>query len=291
MEAAGVNFGPDGRRPLDNRFLARLLPLVERGAAALGLARAGRRNALGVRLREAELAFPDLPPAFDGYRLLHLTDLHLDAHPDLLPAVLAAVPRADLVVATGDYVFGHAAAPPGVARGLAAILRRAAPADGGFATLGNHDRAGTADALEAAGWRHLANESAVVERGGDRLVVTGVDDVRRFHTPAADAALAARPRGFGIAAVHSPDMAAAAAAAGCALYLCGHTHWGQIALPGGVPILAGTADRGRASGFWRHGGMLGWTGPGTGFSGAPLRFFTRSEATLFILRRARRTHC
>ena len=95
---------------------------------------------------------------------------------------------------------------------------------------------------------------------------------------------AARP--CKIALVHSPEVAHLAAPAGYALYLCGHTHAGQICLPGGQPIITNSALRWRhARGLWRRGDMLGYTSPGAGTSGLPVRYFTRGEVTVLTLRR------
>ncbi|MGE5504702.1 MAG: metallophosphoesterase, partial [Actinomycetota bacterium] len=96
---------------------------------------------------------------------------------------------------------------------------------------------------------------------------------------------------FGIALVHSPELAPEAAAAGHRLYLCGHTHGGQISLPGGIPVLThdqrrhGQVPRRLARGRWSHGAMTGITSTGAGASGIPLRFATPPEMLRITLRR------
>jgi predicted MPP superfamily phosphohydrolase len=85
--------------------------------------------------------------------------------------------------------------------------------------------------------------------------------------------------------VHSPEAALLAAEAGFALYLCGHTHGGQICLPGGIPVITNIQYRRRfASGPWRCGEMIGYTSRGLGTSGLPVRFFSRGEIALITLR-------
>ena len=97
-----------------------------------------------------------------------------------------------------------------------------------------------------------------------------------------------RLRGINIALVHSPELVHQAAEAGASLYLTGHTHGGQISLPGGRPILTNLATGQRfASGQWRCGSMLGYTSPGVGVSGLPVRFNTRGEVTVITLTRSR----
>ncbi len=115
---------------------------------------------------------------------------------------------------------------------------------------------------------------------------TGTDDVHYYYTDAARAALEAAPKGFKIALIHSAELADAAAEAGFSLYLSGHTHGGQVCLPGGLPIITHMSRHRRyASGLWRHGSMTGYTTTGIGVSGLPVRFNTRGEAVLITLRR------
>jgi len=255
---------------------------------ASGLFAAGRRRALDLRLVELDLAHPDLPPEFDGYRLLHLTDLHLDGMPELtgLIAGLVRGRPVELCVWTGDYRWRMHGTYDQILPGIAEIAAAVSAADGHLATLGNHDPAAIVDDLEALGLRVLLNETVTMRRGGASLHVTGLDDVHYFYTDAAAAALANAPAGFKIALVHSPEAAHLAAAAGYALYLCGHTHGGQVCLPGGRPILTNSALHWRhAKGRWRRGRMIGYTGNGAGTSGLPVRFFSRGEVTILTLRR------
>ena len=255
---------------------------------ASGLFEAGRRRALDVRLVEIELAHPELPPEFDGYRLLHLTDLHLDGLPGLDEAVMRLVrgTSVDLCVWTGDYRWRVHGGYQQVLPGIAGIAASISASDGHYATLGNHDPAAMLDDLEALGLRVLVNETVTIRRGGASVHITGLDDVHYFYTEAAAAALASAPAGFRVALVHSPEVAHLAAEAGYALYLCGHTHGGQVCMPGGHPILTNSALHWRhAKGRWRRGRMLGYTSNGAGTSGLPVRFFSRGEVTLITLRR------
>ncbi len=250
---------------------------------------AGTRRALDLRLVELALSHPDLPPEFDGYRLLHLTDLHLDGMPNL-DAVIARLvrnERVDLSVWTGDYRWRVHGAHEQVLPAIAKIVAAISSSDGHYATLGNHDPVAMADMLEGLGLRVLANETVSIHRGAASLHITGLDDVHYFYTDMAAAALAQAPAGFKIALVHSPEAAPLAADAGYALYLCGHTHGGQVCLPSGTPILTNSALHWRhARGLWRRGKMIGYTSNGAGTSGLPVRFFSRGEVTMITLRRA-----
>ena len=140
----------------------------------------GVRNALDIQSTEIELSFAGLPRAFDGYRILHISDPHFDT----LAGIEAALARrldnidVDLCVLTGDYMHRldcslDESIPP-MRRMTAAISAR----DGIVATLGNHDSAGMAAPLEGLGIRVLVNESLAIERGGGRMTSTGFTPMR-----------------------------------------------------------------------------------------------------------------
>jgi predicted MPP superfamily phosphohydrolase len=292
IEARDEKHTPFGTRTRHWGEFKRLLIAFNLLLKASGLFEAGRRRACALRLVERDMTFPDLPAEFDGYRLLHLTDLHLDGLPQLDDAIADLIRgrAVELCVWTGDYRFRVHGAYAQVLPGLAKIRAAVDVADGHLATLGNHDPSAMVGDLEAIGLRVLTNETVTIRRGAAALHVTGLDDVHYFYTEAAGAALANAPAGFRIALVHSPEAAPLAAAAGYALYLCGHTHGGQVCLPGGMPILTNSALHWRhAWGLWRRGRMIGYTSNGAGISGLPVRFFSRGEVTLLTLRCARLT--
>lgn len=290
LERSPFRSTPDGRR---RRRLWGVFESVSHlarwGLWAVGLHGRGVRNALDVRLVELEIGFPDLPPAFDGYRILQLADTHLDELPAIADRAAALVRTApvDLLALTGDY-RGKTKGPfRRAVELLAPVVEEAQAPDGKLALLGNHDPAEIVGPLEDLGLRVLLNESVTIRRGGDALSLTGVDDVHYFYTDQASRALREAQPGFRIALVHSPELADVAAEAGCRLYLCGHTHGGQICLPGGRPIITHLARcKAFAAGRWRCGAMEGYTSYGLGVSGAPLRFNSRGEAALITLRRS-----
>jgi predicted MPP superfamily phosphohydrolase len=253
----------------------------------------GQRNALDLRRVEIEVALPGLPPSFDGYRILQISDTHLDALPELVDAarrVLAGV-EVDLLALTGDI---HGAPPAPIAYSVELLMlalqdvRVLGPR---LAVLGNHDPVEMAALLEERGFDVLVNRSRVLERGGGRLRVTGLDDVHNFYTDAARAAFhdhedKDQRDECRIALVHSAEMADVANEAGYALYLSGHTHGGQICLPGGKPVITQlTRCRHAAAGLWRQGHMAGYTSAGLGVSEQPVRFNCRGEVTIITLRR------
>ncbi len=125
----------------------------------------------------------------------------------------------------------------------------------------------------------------MLERGRERITVTGLDDVHHFYTEGARQALLGGGRGFKIALVHSAEVADVAAEAGYSLYLCGHTHGGQVCLPGGRPLVTHlTQHRFAAAGLWQFGRMTGYTSRGAGVAVPPVRFNCRGEVVLITLR-------
>jgi len=252
-----------------------------------GLYARGRRNALSVQRVNLELKLKNLPLAFDGYRILHLSDLHMDMIHGLDESIARAVFEisVDLCVMTGDYRSGFSGPFDHIVKGLENIMAGIKTRDGFLATLGNHDEQKMASAFHAIHLPVLANETVTLTRSGETIHLTGIDDVNRFYTPAAEAALSLPDNAFGIALVHSPEMADTAAKAGYGLYLCGHTHGGQICLPGGIPVFVNLKRHARyAKGLWRRDGMTGYTSRGAGLCGLPARFFSKSEITVITLR-------
>ena len=294
MEASEVPHTPDG--PRGDWFGAvakRLLPVAGYALRAAGMYRRGVENALAPRHTMLPLAYEDLPAAFDGYRILHLTDLQLDALPDLASGLIARLDgtMCDLCALTGDFQAdpGGAIDDATLMKPLSALLSRIDARDGFLAILGNHDPCTTAGRLEAVGIRVLANEYVQLERNGEALDVVGLDDVGWFFTSGAQRALDAlpRPRPFTVALVHSPEFAAEAAAAGCRLYLSGHTHGGQICLPGGIPVITRLRrNRRLVRGRWAYGDMIGYTNAGIGVADLlPVRFNCPPEILTVELRR------
>ena len=295
MERARVKFSPFGRVPIPRvKLLQAASSSVRWLAGVAGLSGRIARTALDIQRTELELAFDHLPPAFDGYTIVQIADPHFDSLPGLDAAIAAAIDglAADLVVLTGDYRMIDTGAfdRRSLTRALGLLQDAINPADGVLAILGNHDTATMIEVLEGDfGIRVLVNETVDLRRGRDRLEIVGTDDPHRFHgARAADflERLGAATE-FRIALVHSPELASPMAELGAALYLCGHTHSGQICLPGGRPLICQLhAERALARGLWRRGEMVGYTSAGAGVSGSlPLRLNSRSEVVRIRLRR------
>jgi hypothetical protein len=258
------------------------VPYVLRLTGFLGR---GRANAARIQVTRNVVPIRGLPEALNGFTLLHLTDLHADISENAMRALPQALGGLsyDLCVITGDFrgrTFGPFARTVEIVREVAAAVR--VPMLG---VLGNHDTARIVPDLEAMGIRMLMNEAVAVDRDGVRLWVAGVDDPHHYRTDDISAAMSKIPVGEPVVLLaHSTERFAAAVEAGVSLMLCGHTHGGQICLPGSIPILTSTTmPRWLASGPWRHGGMHGYTSRGVGTSSVDARFNCPPEVVLHTL--------
>ncbi len=300
----GLRFVPLGEpvrateRPRRRRGVGRLLRAFEHDTSHW-LARHVHRRVPGIRwpydralragltVATAEIAVPLLPAPFDGVEILLITDVH--AGPFVSPAVLAqtftrmrAIP-ADLILLGGDLVTCRAEELDD----LAPALRSLAAPLGCFAVLGNHDHA-TGAPLEvlararACGIDCLDNRSVVLERRGARLTLAGIDDLRQGRPDLARALRGAEPPIVLLS--HHPDVAFDAARAGVALVLSGHTHGGQVVVPG-LPLLVRQSRHGLDAGRYRAGSTEVVVSRGLGVVGLPLRVGSPAEVVRLTLRR------
>ncbi|WP_181905508.1 metallophosphoesterase [Aestuariispira insulae] len=255
-------------------------------ARLIGLDWLGRHFGRRVRLAQHDFQLPRLPQAFRNFRLLHITDPHFDMDPDMAQAIINICNdvEVDLCVFTGDYRAGNDGACESIYPSFRSLIGGVKSRYGFWGILGNHDGTEMLEPLEATGLKILLNESVDLPIKGQILRLTGLDDVNCFYTEQADIALDADQSDFAIALVHSPEMASRAARAGYGLYLCGHTHGGQICLPGGKPLITHLhCEKDLYAGRWQRGDMTGFTSPGAGMSGLPYRFFCQPEVSLITL--------
>lgn len=254
----------------------------------LGLYRQGLRNAHALRLQRFEVSFPGLPPAFDGYQLLMMSDLHIDSELHLTPRaarIIAATP-ADALVLVGDYRYHLSGPYELVFKRIGQILAKAQVKDGIFAVRGNHDSPEMMREFPPIGVRVLNNENVRITRDGQSIYIVGVDEP---HYDQADdlplATITIPPRAFKILLAHTSEIYREAQSLGINFYLCGHTHGGQIRFKKFGPLITNVhAPRRFVQGFWKYKKMTGYTSNGIGTSAVPVRFNCPPEIVLFTLR-------
>ncbi|MEN6439528.1 MAG: CDP-archaeol synthase [Syntrophobacter sp.] len=255
----------------------------------LGIFGKGRRNALVVETREVSFRFPDLPRSFDGYRILFLTDLHLDGLEGLTEKLIEIVRRipVDLCILGGDFRMETSGPFANALSHLSALLPEIRARDGIVAVLGNHDCIEIVEKLEEIGIHFLVNQSLALERGEERLWLAGVDDAHYFKCHNPEQAFRDVPKdAFSIFISHSNEIYDQVGQYGPRLYLCGHCHDGQIKIPPfGALFTHSRAPRSLCSGRWSYRGMPGYTSAGVGVSGVPVRFNTKGEVTVITLER------
>jgi uncharacterized protein len=252
-----------------------------------GLHGRGLRNAERIQVRRHDMTFATLPPLFDGFTILHISDLHADASAGAMRHLseAAAGLRYDICVLTGDF-RGPSFGPYQAALDAMAQVRShlSGPV---YGVLGNHDSIRMLPGLEAMGIRMLMNECETIARDEQRIHLAGIDDAHYYRVHNIEKAGAPIADGaFSILLSHTPEVYRQAAHAGFNLLLGGHTHGGQICLPGSIPLrLDAVLPRRMGSGAWRYGGMIGYTSAGAGTSIVPVRFNCPPEITLLRLRR------
>jgi predicted MPP superfamily phosphohydrolase len=236
------------------------------------------------------LTLPRLAPAFDGYRVVQISDIHIGEWMtrSRLADVVSRVNRQqpDLVVITGDFVTAY---PDYYADDLILPLRQLAPRDGTLAILGNHDHwtnAGTVrEIIDAAGLVNVSNDVYTLERGGARQHFAGIDDYWEGHDRL-DLVLERLPAGEGaVLLAHEPDFADISAATGrFDAQLSGHSHGGQVIIPVIGPVVLPHLSRKYPVGQYQVGSMIQYTNRGVGMISPEVRFNCRPEVTVFTLR-------
>ena len=247
----------------------------------------GRRKTLDIRQKQNDIELPHLPAAFEGMTLLHLSDLHVDMYPEATHALIEFVHKLDydLCVVTGDYrawTSGPIDAAMDGMRSLCTVLKEPV-----YAVLGNHDSIRMAPELEDMGIQMLLNESTIIEQQGEKLYLAGIDDAHYYRVDNLEkSADGIPPDAVSILLSHTPEVYRQAAHCGFDVMLSGHTHGGQICLPGGYPLtLDANCPRYMGSGSWQYHTMQGYTSVGSGTSIVDVRLNCPPEVTLHRLHR------
>ena len=288
-------------------LLVVLLILVGVGVACVAYASLIERTWFALRRHPV----PCLPPGSQPVRILHISDLHFRNGQRRKRAFLArlAGTEPDLLVGTGDFLGGADAVDATVE-----AMTQIRPKTGALYVLGSNDYYGSKPAnpfkylagpsnrrlprgipnpwrelvagLDGSGWRLINNEALTISLDGlGNVDVVGLDDPHLRRHDITVASPRSSLAGFRLAVVHSPDAAPALADLGYDLIVCGHTHGGQLRVPGfGALVTNSTLPRSMARGLHRMNGSWLHVSAGMGTSPfAPVRFACRPEACLLEL--------
>jgi predicted MPP superfamily phosphohydrolase len=240
------------------------------------------------RLVRRTIAVPNLPAAFRGTTAAVVSDVH---HGPFVPLVyvrhiveMTNALNPDLVLLIGDYVHRH---PRYIAPGIEALGKLKADL-GRFAVLGNHDHWESApesrQALSESGISQADNTGFWIERGGARLRVCGIGDLWTDHQDLPAALGDASKRDAVILLSHNPDFAEKLRDDRVGLMLSGHTHGGQVVMPGyGAPIVPSRFGQKYLHGLVRGPACQVFVTRGVGTAGPPVRFLCRPEIVLITL--------
>lgn len=255
------------------------------------------RHEISVTTQPLRLA--NLPAAFQGYRVVQISDIHLDefTEPAFLDRIVAHVNRLapDLLLLTGDFV-SYGPLPASFARQAAyqcAEHLRALACRQRFAVMGNHDtQVGVAlvtDALKQGAVPVLYNEYVAIERDGAHLWLAGVADPAS-GTPDLFRAVPLNPDAPVLLMAHAPDYADVVAnhprGHRVDAMFSGHSHGGQVRLPIVGPLILPSMGRKYVEGLYRFDHLQLYVNRGIGTVGAPLRLNCPPEITVFTLEAA-----
>lgn len=270
-------------------------------AASAGLSAAfwqvAKQEARRIQFRRLDLVLPNLPFAFEGYRIAHLTDIHTDGTAiaeERLAEAVAWINRMqpDLVALTGDFVTLKRPADTGA---LIEQLQQLRASDGVFAVMGNHDHKRNRYMVEAAlqmcAIPNLANKVVPIERNGATVMLCGVDSLsrRRARLDRVLRALNKHDRANGekscaILLAHEPDFADISSPTyRFDLQLSGHAHGGQIRVPFVTRRVLPVYGERYSNGLYLVKGMTVYSNRGLGTTGLPLRFRCPPEVALITL--------
>ncbi|MEK7708537.1 MAG: metallophosphoesterase [Pseudomonadota bacterium] len=259
--------------------------LIRLAIQLVGMYERGQSNARNLQVKTNRIHLPHLPRAFHDFKILHLTDLHVDMDDRNLAALIQTVANLDydICALTGDYraqTFGEIDGAVAGMQRLITTLKQPI-----YGILGNHDSIRMLPALESMGVIMLMNEATVLEKDGAKIFLAGVDDPHYFRVDNIQKAAQDIPKeAVSLLLSHTPEIYRLAAHADFDVMFCGHTHGGQICLPGGIPItLDSKCPRYLGAGKWHYQKMQGYTSVGAGTSIVNARFNCLPEVTIHHL--------
>jgi predicted MPP superfamily phosphohydrolase len=228
-----------------------------------------RKSCEQLKINDQKFYFSNLPIEFDGYKILFVSDLHLEVMPSPLETFMKMdLPDHDIVVIGGDFFDKNDFRKDELLEKFLGKFSKPI-----YAVFGNHDRLAIMDILEKFKVNVLFNESVILTKGDDQILLTGIDDVTNFKSEyQLECAKEASDSfsGFKIVASHNPDFLINAEELNYNLQLSGHTHGGQFKLLNYI-VFPQTEHEFAVADKWQYKSLKGFTTTGFGSSGYPIR--------------------
>ncbi|MBN1788763.1 MAG: metallophosphoesterase family protein [Sedimentisphaerales bacterium] len=253
-----------------------------------GLADKGLANAQNLQLTRTTVELENLPENFDNCRILFISDFHIEGLESIPDNIIRLIENLeyDYCMLGGDYNHYNMMHMPTAKQRMKKIVEHL-KCNGIYGILGNHDYYEIGVFLQSIGVTMLINEHITIERNGQTIYLAGLDDCYIFDSADIGRATKHIPSdAFKILLCHSPQIYKQALKYGFNLQLSGHTHAGQICLPGGIAIFKGVnIPRKIVKGLWNYKNLTGYTSSGVGSSGnVTARFFCLPEIALLTLK-------
>jgi predicted MPP superfamily phosphohydrolase len=258
------------------------------GAAALVASYPVVIERFTVLVNTYSIPVPDLPAAFEGFTIVHLSDLHFGR---LMPLSIIesviqranSIPR-DMIACTGDYVIANRETEE--IDTVWPYIMQLHARDGVYSTLGNHDY--TADTQRSLYWleksgQNVWHKSVAIRRGDQRLWIGGAGDLDEDILGIDQAFQGVPQADCKILLAHNPDSADTPFNTRVSLMLCGHTHGGQVVLPFIGPLVLNVKNRRYASGFVIGERTRLFISKGVGTASAPIRINCYPEIAVLQL--------
>jgi predicted MPP superfamily phosphohydrolase len=269
------------------QLLSFAIPLVVPVLKFSGIYQRGLRNALDICQTTFTISDPNLPPAFHGFKILFLSDLHIDGNDALIQPFCEALQEVevDLCLLGGDYRFHIRGEFRKVMDRFEQFVPCIRSKEGIIGILGNHDSWEMIRPLERLGIVMLVNETMAITRKDERIWVLGLDDPHYYKCDDYQKANQGIPDdAFRILLSHATAVLFNLDSEPVNLCLCGHTHAGQISLPVLGPVITHSTLKGPfVYGHWQYKHIKGYTTSGVGTSAIPVRYNTRSEIVVITL--------
>jgi predicted MPP superfamily phosphohydrolase len=228
-----------------------------------------KRYCENLEVNNVTFKFNNLPKSFNDYKILFVSDLHLEIKPNPLNYLdKIELPEYDIVIIGGDFFDNTQNINENL---LDLFLKKFKKPI--YAILGNHDSYKIIDVLKSKNVEVLLNESILIEKNNEKIMLTGIDDVCSFNNGWQHAVSYKSSElfsGFKIMLSHSPDFLPVSESLGYSLQLSGHTHGGQFLILNKV-LFPHTVFDFAISSDWEYKKMLGYTSTGFGNSGYPIR--------------------